>query len=440
MSKWKYLLLWINVGLIFGFGLLFSWGWIVSVILIILGIILLFMPAGKSIIQIGLQKRKKRKVKKENSQIKVIVGLSGGIDSAYSAYLLQQQGYQVEAFFMRNWDATINQEINNILTEDEICQQEEDYEDAKAVANFLKIPLHRLDLVDEYWNLVFAKFLEEIEIGLTPNPDILCNRFIKFDKFIDKIETKIGAFDYIAMGHYAKIKKENDQYYLAKAIDHSKDQTYFLAEIKHEVLPKIMFPLGNLTKKEIRDEAKKLNLPVATKKDSTGICFIGKRNFPEFISNYLKPNPGKILDIETNKVVGEHKGAFFYTIGQRRGLNLGGQQEAMYVVKKDLKTNIVYVGNENHPLLFSQIIKAINFNLLIDLEKENFDLLNLKVDIKIRHSIETHPATIIKTEDNDKNLIITVKTDHPISGVTAGQELVIYKDDIVIGGGQIREN
>ncbi len=432
-------MLWINVGLIFTFGLLFSWGWIISIILGGFGIILCLIPQGKSIIQINIEKREKQKVKKENSQIKVIVGLSGGVDSAYSAYLLKEQGYQVEAFFMRNWDSTINQEINNILTEDEICQQEEDYEDAKAVANFLEIPLHRLDLVNEYWNLVFAKFLEEIEMGLTPNPDVLCNRFIKFDKFIDKIEAKIGTFDYIAMGHYARIKEENGKHYLARAIDKSKDQTYFLAEIKQEVLPKIMFPLGDLTKEDIRTQAKKLNLPVATKKDSTGICFIGKRNFPEFISNYLQPNPGKIIDIETNKVIGDHKGAFFYTIGQRRGLNLGGQQEAMYVVKKDLKANVVYAGGENHPLLFKQTIKAINFNLLIDPKEEAFELLNLKVDIKIRHSIETHSARIVKTEKEADKLSIFVKTDQPISGVTAGQELVIYKDDIVLGGGQIRE-
>ncbi len=374
------------------------------------------------------------KQKRRNSKIKVIVGLSGGIDSAYTAYLLKSQGYHVEAFYMRNWDTVKNNELNNILTEDEICTQTEDREDAILVANFLDIPFHEVNLVEEYWDLVFEKFLEDLRNGITPNPDILCNRYIKFDKFIEKIENEIGEFDFIATGHYAQIMEKNDKYYMTRPIDETKDQTYFLAEVRKEILNKIMFPLANINKKEIRENAIKLNLPVATKKDSTGICFIGERNFPKFVSNYIQEKEGNIINIETNEIIGTHKGVYYYTLGQRKGLNLGGQKEPLFVVKKDLENNIVYVGTENNDLLFSNKITANQFNLLVD--KDDFtNLTSDLIQIKVRHSIETHEAKLLNY--NFETNTIEIELSNKIKAVTPGQELVIYKDEIVIGGGQI---
>ena len=237
--------------------------------------------------------------KKKNKKIKVIVGLSGGIDSAYSAYLLKRQGFDVEAFYMRNWDTVKNKELNNILTDDDNCNITQDMEDAKLIAGFLDIPFHKVNLVDEYWNLVFKTFIEELKNGITPNPDIMCNKYIKFDKFLEYVSKEIGEFDYIATGHYAKIVQKGDQYYLAKAKDSTKDQTYFLAEIQKELLPKIKFPLQDLLKSEVRENALKLNFPNAIKKDSVGICFIGERNFVKFLSNYIDTKVGDIINIDT---------------------------------------------------------------------------------------------------------------------------------------------
>ncbi|NOQ50545.1 MAG: tRNA 2-thiouridine(34) synthase MnmA [Mycoplasmataceae bacterium] len=359
---------------------------------------------------------------------KIAVGLSGGVDSAVSALLLKQAGYKVEAFFMRNWDSTANSELNHILTEDEICQQELDYNDAKKVANQLGIKLHRVDFVKEYWTLVFKKFLKEIELGMTPNPDIFCNRFIKFDKFFDHVFSD-KSFDYVAMGHYARIVKIDDEFFLGEAVDYFKDQTYFLAEIKKEKLQKIYFPLGELTKKEVRQIALDNKLSVAEKKDSTGICFIGKRNFPEFINNYFDKKPGDIIDETTNKKIGTHDGVLFYTIGQRRGLNLGGFNQPYFVSNKNVKTNVLYVSNGDlNARLFSTKITATNFNLLVD-HKEVMG----NVEIKIRHSEVKYEATIISF---DKNVVI-VETIKPVRAVTTGQELVLYKDYICLGGGQI---
>lgn len=371
---------------------------------------------------------------RNNSKIKVIVGLSGGVDSAYSAYLLKSQGYDVEAFYMRNWDTVKNQELNNILTEEEICTQTQDREDAIAVANFLDIPFHEVNLVDEYWELVFEKFLLDLRNGITPNPDILCNRYIKFDKFIEKIENEIGKFDFIATGHYADITEKDGKFFMTRPKDETKDQTYFLAEVKRETLSKIMFPLSNINKKEIRENALKLNLPVATKKDSTGICFIGERNFPKFVSNYIEEKAGDIINIKTNNVIGQHKGVYYYTLGQRKGLNLGGQEEPLFVVKKDLESNILYVGTENNELLFSTKIRAEQFNLLV--EKEDFEKLTTDViQIKVRHSVETHDAKLL--DFNFDTNEIKIELVNKIKAVTPGQELVIYKDEVVIGGGQI---
>ncbi len=365
---------------------------------------------------------------------KVAVMLSGGVDSSVVAKLLLDRGYEVEAFFMRNWDSTTNLELNNILTEDEICQQEEDYLDAKKVAEHLGIKLHRVDFVKEYWDDVFSTFLKEIEEGITPNPDILCNRHIKFNRFIQHVEEEFPEFEYVATGHYAKIIERQGVKLMTQAKDSFKDQTYFLAEINKDILNKVIFPLADLEKEEIRKIAKEANIPVADKKDSTGICFIGKRNFPDFISNYLEEKPGKIVDEQTGEIVGDHRGALFYTIGQRKGLNLGGFDEPYFVSSKDIEKNIVYVSaGKDNSMLMTNVIKAKNFNFLID---ESLIDDGMKIKFKTRHSELIFDGTLTMIGED------TVKVDakEEIKAVTPGQELVIYFNGICIGGGQIIQN
>ena len=279
---------------------------------------------------------------------KVVVGMSGGVDSSVAAILLQKQGYEVIGLFMRNWDSTINNDIlgnpNNL---NDICPQEKDYNDALNVCKKLNIPLHRIDFVKEYWDYVFTYFLDELKKGRTPNPDIICNKYIKFDMFAKKA-WELGA-DFIATGHYAIMK--NGKLYRGK--DNNKDQTYFLSQVSKKQLEKVLFPVGELNKSKVREIAREYNLITADKKDSTGICFIGERNFKQFLKNYLPNTPGDIINIDTKEKLGTHIGLMYYTIGQRRGLNIGGTKERLFVAKKDLKNNILYVaeGDKNKYLL-----------------------------------------------------------------------------------------
>ncbi|AME13720.1 tRNA-specific 2-thiouridylase MnmA [Mycoplasma mycoides subsp. mycoides] len=269
---------------------------------------------------------------------KVIVGLSGGVDSSVACYLLLEQGYEVEGLFMRNWDSATNNDIlGNRNINDDICPQEQDYLDAKAVADKLNIKLYRVDFIKEYWDYVFSYFIEEYKKARTPNPDILCNKYIKFDKFLNYAINQLNA-DYIAMGHYAKVEfnKTTNQYELIKASDTNKDQTYFLSQLNQKQLSKTLFPLANLTKEQVRKIALKQNLITANKKDSTGICFIGERSFTNFLQNYIPNQTGDIVDIKTNKVLGQHIGVMYYTIGQRKGINLSGMSEPYYVADKDV--------------------------------------------------------------------------------------------------------
>lgn len=359
---------------------------------------------------------------------KVFVGLSGGVDSAVAAHLLIQQGYHVECGFMRNWDASVNSDIaGNPTINDDLCPQEVDYMDALNVAKKLNVPLHRVDFVAEYWNDVFSVFVEQTKKGLTPNPDILCNKHIKFHAFVDY--AKKHGFDYVATGHYARIVNVNGEAHLAKAVDHNKDQTYFLVQIPKEVLSMTLFPLGELVKDEVRRIALEQDFVVAKKKDSTGICFIGERHFKEFMTNYIPKKPGKIVDIETKRVLGEHHGVMFYTLGQRKGLNIGGDRGPWFVVWKHLKSNILIVAQEHHPYLKPTSATISRVNILSD--SLSFPL---ECQAKFRYRQADQNVVLDVVEDQ---LVATF--NQGIKAVTPGQEAVFYLNDICIGGGQVDE-
>ncbi|MCQ2814696.1 MAG: tRNA 2-thiouridine(34) synthase MnmA [Bacilli bacterium] len=364
---------------------------------------------------------------------KVLLGLSGGVDSAVAAYLLKKQGYDVTGCFMRNWDALANGDyLGNPTINNDQCPQEKDYDDAVLVAKKLNIPLLRIDFVKEYWDDVFSYLIREYQSGRTPNPDIFCNKYIKFDAFL-KFAYKNG-FDTIAMGHYAKRVDKNNTAYLLKAFDKNKDQSYFLSQINQEQLSHALFPLGNIDKTEVRKIAHELNLDsVMDKKDSTGICFIGERHFKEFLKNYIPAQKGKIIDVETQKVIGNHDGAMYYTIGQRKGLGIGGIHgeiaKGWFVVKKDIKKNIVYVasGSEND-YLFSDRCIVTNINFISEKPKDGEH-----INVKFRYRQCDNPVTIHYLSDDKIELIF----DEPYKAVTPGQAAVFYKEEICLGGGLI---
>ncbi len=359
--------------------------------------------------------------------MKILVGLSGGVDSAVAAYLLKEQGHEVVCAFMRNWDAFANQDIlGNPTNQADICPQEEDYNDAKKVADQLGLQLLRVDFVKEYWDDVFSVFLEETKRGRTPNPDILCNRHIKFDAFFDFARKQ--GIDWVATGHYARVDHSEPRAKMLKGLDHSKDQSYFLVQMPQKALNQTLFPLGEITKAEVRRIAKEQNFPIATKKDSTGICFIGERHFREFLHNYIPKQPGDIIDVDTRKVVGQHHGVMFYTIGQRKGLGIGGSEGPWFVVAKDNECNRLYVAaKDDNPWLFSDACVVDRVNWLIEPISEP-----LKCSAKFRYRQKDHAVTITRNNDT-----IFVEFDQPIASVTEGQEAVFYVDDQCIGGGRI---
>ncbi len=354
---------------------------------------------------------------------KVVIGISGGVDSSVAAILLKEQGYDVIGLFMRNWDSSINNDyLGNPDLNNDICPQEKDYNDALEVCKKLDIPLHRIDFVKEYWDYVFTYFLDELKKGRTPNPDVMCNKYIKFDLFVTEAK-KLGA-DYIATGHYAKVIDGQ----LYKASDKNKDQSYFLAYVNKDVFKDVIFPLQDLTKPEIRNIASDKGLVTAKKKDSTGICFIGERNFTKFLENYLPNIPGKIVNIETNEVVGEHIGLMYYTLGQRRGLNLGGFKDKSYVAKKDLENNILYIatGDENK-YLYSKEAIIEDFNFLTDKR-----ITDCTCKFRYRQpDIKCH----VEYLENNK---IKVIYDNA-KAVTPGQFCVLYDGDLCLGGGIIEK-
>ena len=352
--------------------------------------------------------------------MKVVIGISGGVDSAVAALLLKKEGYNVVGLFMKNWDSNINNDKEGI-TED-ICPQELDYRDAKNVCEELNIPLYRVDFIKEYWDDVFKYFLEELEKGRTPNPDIMCNKYIKFDLF-KKEAKKLGA-DKIATGHYARIVGNR----LLRGVDNNKDQTYFLSQVSSEQLKDVLFPIGHLNKSEVRKIAQENNIPVADKKDSTGICFIGERNYQKFISNYLKGKKGDIIEVESGRKVGEHKGLMNYTIGQRRNVGLSGDEKRHYVCGKDSKTNTLYIayGNDSKYLLSDEaIIENVNH---ISSKCPTF------ATAKFRYRSEDIPVTIeYLDESNIKVKYVDGKS------ITPGQACVIYLGEECIMGGIIKK-
>ena len=354
---------------------------------------------------------------------KVVIGMSGGVDSSVAAIILQKQGYEVIGLFMRNWDSLADGELNGPTTASGICPQEEDYNDAKAVCDKLGIPLHRKDFVKEYWNYVFTYFLDELKRGRTPNPDIMCNKYIKFDMFAEEAR-KLGA-DYIATGHYARLENGH----LLRGVDSNKDQTYFLCQVSKEQFHNVLFPIGDMEKKDVRKIAEEYDLITAKKKDSTGICFIGERNFKNFLKNYLPNQPGKVVNIETNEVIGDHIGLMNYTIGQRKGLNIGGTEDKMFVVGKDLEKNILYIClGEDNDYLISTSCLVDQVNYLGD-KKVN------KCTAKFRYRQKDIPVELEWKDNNE----VLVKYPQGVKSVTPGQACVFYDKEECLGGGIIKE-
>ena len=364
---------------------------------------------------------------------KVMVGLSGGVDSAVAAYLLKKEGHEVIAGFMRNWDSMLNNDfLGNPNSAEDICPQEKDYNDAKKVADQLGIKLYRVDFVKEYWDNVFSYFLEEYKKGRTPNPDILCNKYIKFDSFMKFAESK--GVDYIATGHYAIVEHNKYGSKMYKSFDKNKDQTYFLCKLNQNQLKKTLFSLGNIEKIVVRKIATELGIAVANKKDSTGICFIGERNFKQFLKNYIPAKKGKIINKATNEILGEHEGVMYYTIGQRKGLGIGGLKNhdsgSWFVVGKDVVKNILYVaqGEENEFLLADKCL-VTDVNWISGKTPEN----NLKCQAKFRYR---QPDQEVILEIIDETQVL-VKCLNPVKAITSGQEAVFYYQNECLGGGTI---
>ena len=361
---------------------------------------------------------------------KVIIGLSGGVDSSVAAYLLLEQGYDVEAVFMRNWDSATNLDFKgNPTAFDEVCEQEKDYQDAVKVADKLGIKLHRVDFIEDYWDRVFTYFLDEYKKNRTPNPDVLCNNEIKFKAFIDYVE-KFNP-DYIAMGHYAQVDLTGATPKLCRANDQNKDQTYFLSQLRSDQLKHVIFPIGHLDKKEVREIAKRENLATAEKKDSTGICFIGERHFSDFLSNYLPAQPGDMKTLD-GTFIKKHRGLMNYTIGQRKGLGIGGMkhtQAPWFVVGKDLKTNTLYVEpNGEHPHLYSD--EAIITEVVWRGKK-----IDGKMTAKFRYRQPDQDVFVTWLDDT------TIKVTYPqgVKAVTPGQVCAFYQNEVCLGAGFIHE-
>jgi tRNA-specific 2-thiouridylase len=375
-------------------------------------------------------------MKNERLAKTVVVGMSGGVDSSVCALLLKQKGYRVIGLFMQNWDDVANNDIlgkkDSPLFQD-MCDPEIDFKDAYSVAEKIGIEIHRVNFVKEYWEYVFKYFIDEYSKSRTPNPDVMCNKFIKFDLFLKYAIEKFNC-DYIAMGHYADVKLNNGIYELHKCVDVNKDQTYFLYQLNQYQLSKVIFPLANLKKIEVRKIAKENGLINHNKRDSTGICFIGERKFQEFLRNYLPSIPGNIVDIETSEVVGKHNGVMYYTIGQNKNLNLGGNKDKYFVCKKDPGKKTLYVCGSSYEskYLMNNVAVLDNINIINNASRDfvNSDILTAK----FRHSPIEYS---VKVKFIDNNLVVVFKDK--IRALSIGQSIVIYDEVNCIGGGIINK-
>ncbi|WP_299178429.1 tRNA 2-thiouridine(34) synthase MnmA [uncultured Neptuniibacter sp.] len=360
----------------------------------------------------------------DHTDTKVIVGMSGGVDSSVSALLLQQQGYQVEGLFMKNWDEDDGTEY---------CTAKDDLADAQAVCDKLGIHLHTANFAAEYWDNVFEHFLEEYKAGRTPNPDILCNREIKFKAFLE-YALELGA-DLIATGHYVRRGDRSGKTCLLKGIDNNKDQSYFLHQVGQKEIEKTLFPVGELEKPEVRKLAEQHDLVTHNKKDSTGICFIGERRFSDFLKQYLPAQPGKI-ETPDGDVIGEHTGLMYYTIGQRQGLQIGGlknyPEEPWFVAGKDLERNVlIAVQGKQHDLLFTDWLTADELFWINGEEPE----LPFKCKAKVRYRQSDQSCIIERHGESGYRISFS----EPQRAITPGQSVVIYTKDICLGGGVIEK-
>jgi tRNA-specific 2-thiouridylase len=355
---------------------------------------------------------------------RIIIGMSGGVDSSVTALLLQQQGYDVQGVFMKNWEGDDTAEH---------CAAEDDLRDARQVCETLGIPLQGVNFADQYWDRVFEYFLQEYRANRTPNPDILCNREIKFKAFLDYALAQ-GA-DYIATGHYARIGREGDSYTLLRGKDVNKDQSYFLYTLGQAQLARSLFPIGELEKAQVRDLAEAHHLITYNKKDSTGICFIGERDFRAFLKRYLPAQPGEIHTPEGTRL-GRHEGLMYYTLGQRQGLGIGGvkghEGAVWYVAAKDLANNLlIAVDGHDHPLLYSESLVAIDLHWVAGKPPR----LPLVCSAKTRYRQQDAACTIEAAEDST----CVVHFQEPQWAVTPGQSVVFYQDEVCLGGGIINE-
>lgn len=354
-----------------------------------------------------------------HSNTRVVVGMSGGVDSSVTAYLLKEQGYEVIGIFMKNWDDT---------DENGVCTATEDYNDVIAVCNQLDIPYYAVNFEKEYWDKVFTYFLDEYKKGRTPNPDVMCNKEIKFKAFLEHA-LKLGA-DYVATGHYAQVRRNDDgTVEMLRGVDTNKDQTYFLNQLTQDQLQNVMFPLGHLDKKEVRAIAEQQDLATAKKKDSTGICFIGERNFKTFLSQYLPAQSGEMRTLN-GVVKGQHSGLMYYTIGQRHGLGIGGDGDPWFVVGKNLEDNVLYVEQGfHHDALYSDYLIAsdVSFVNPIDLSQP------LHCTAKFRYRQKDTKVTVTRENDN----AIRVTFDEPVRAITPGQAVVLYDEEVCLGGATI---
>ncbi|GLO66672.1 MULTISPECIES: tRNA 2-thiouridine(34) synthase MnmA [Oceanobacillus] len=356
---------------------------------------------------------------KNNKNTRVVVGMSGGVDSSVAALLLKQQGYDVVGIFMKNWDDT---------DEFGVCTATEDFDDVVRVCNQLDIPYYSVNFEKQYWDKVFTYFLDEYKAGRTPNPDVMCNKEIKFKAFLDHA-LALGA-DYLATGHYAQVHRDNDgRVQMLRGNDDNKDQTYFLNQLSEDVLKKVMFPLGHLPKSEVRKIAKEHGLVTAEKKDSTGICFIGERNFKEFLSEYLPAQPGEMQTLD-GSIKGTHDGLMYYTLGQRQGLGIGGSGDPWFVVGKNLSDNILYVGQGyENDYLYSNALIATDINWIQP------DKISDSFTCTAKFRYRQQDSEVNVTIKSDNQVYVAYKEDQ--RAITPGQAVVFYDGDVCLGGGTI---